>query len=300
MKRSISVFISILAWVALANGQSVHPEFPVLKGPYLGQTLPGNNRQAFAPGIIPVSGLHTPPVFTADGTEVYWKRLGRKTISMMKIENNVWSAPREISLSEKLADFRDPCISADGKKLFFLSKGTLPFQTKEKENIWFAERKGAGWSEPQPLNEAVNSHDLHWQISVAMNGNLYFASFATGIQDIYRAEFRSGSYQQPQRLDRQVSRDDAAEWSPCISPDEKFLLFTRAEMADGSMGSPSIYISVMDADGHWGEAKKIAALGPHVLCPQLTLDKRYLFFLGPGAGGDAGRAYWIPAKVIEH
>ena len=90
----------------------------------------------------------------------------------------------------------------------------------------------------------------------------------------------------------------AAEWSPCISPDERFLLFTRAEFVNDSMESPVIYVSLKDGNGNWGEAKKIPALGPYVLCPQLTPDKRYLFFLGPGVGGDAGRAYWISAEII--
>jgi len=285
--------------VTLADSQTAQKEFPVLTGPYLGQPRPGIAGKAFAPEIIPVSGLHTPPVFTPDGREAYWKRLGRKTISMMKIENGVWSAPREISLSAKLADFRDPCISPDGRKLFFLSKGALPSQSKEKENIWFAERKGDGWSEPQPLNEAVNGHNLHWQISVAANGNLYFASFASGIQDIYCSEFRDGQHREPQKLGQGINGEESAEWSPYISPDENFLLFTRAEMVNNSMESPAIYICVKDASGNWGEAKQVSALGPHVLCPQLTPDKQYLFFLGPGAGGDAGRAYWISAEIIS-
>ncbi|HSQ36153.1 MAG TPA: sialidase family protein [Candidatus Binatia bacterium] len=300
MKPSMRLSLAILSMVAFASAQNAPSEFPVLKGPYLGQTPPDIAGSAFAPGIIPISGLHTAPVFTADGTEVYWKRLGRKTISMMKIENGVWCAPREISLSARLSDFRDPCLSPDGKKLFFLSKGILPFQSKEKENIWCAERKGDGWSEPQPLTEAVNRHDLHWQVSVAANGNLYFASFASGIQDIYCSEFKDGRHREPQKMGRPINGENSAEWSPYIAPDEKFLLFTRANITDGSMGSPAIYISSKDAGGNWGEAKQVSALGPHVLCPQLTLDKQYLFFLGPGAGGDAGRAYWIPAKVIEH
>ena len=62
--------------------------------------------------------------------------------------------------------------------------------------------------------------------------------------------------------------------------------------------APFIYISMKNSDGSWSAAKKISSLGPHLLCPRLSPDQQYLFFLGPGAGGDAGRAYWISAEII--
>jgi len=268
-------------------------------GPYLGQAPPGNLSQPFAPSIIPISGLHTPPVFSPDNEEAYWKDSRFDTISMMKLENGVWTAPFQISLSAKLSDFRDPCLSPDGNKLFFISKSALPFQAAARENIWVAERGAGGWLEPRPLNKAVNAHNLHWQVSAAANGNLYFASFDSGIQDIYCAEFADGEYRNPIKLGKGINLENTAEWSPCVSPDETMLLFTRGGAVDGSSDYPSIFVSFKDSEGNWGEAKQLIRLGYNVLCPQLSPDKKFLFFLGPGAGGEGGRTYWVSADILE-
>ncbi len=212
---------------------------------------------------------------------------------MMSIEDGAWTPPSQISLSAGLSDFRDPCLSPDGQKLYFISKSTLPHQSGAKENIWVAERNAAGWAEPKPLNKGINKHDLHWQVSVASNGNLYFASYDNGIQDIYCAVFAGGDYGVPIKLGSNINLGDSAEWSPYVSPDETMLLFTR-----GSSEIFSIFVSVKDAGGNWGEAKQIKRIGYGVLCPQLSPDKKYLFYMGPGAGGDGGRTYWVSADII--
>jgi Tol biopolymer transport system component len=297
------IVISSTALLLLAGCTNATPKttstssIPQVPEPYLGQMPPGNYAQPFAASIIPVSKLHTPPVFSPDGKEVYWKDSRFDTISMMKLENNSWTTPFQISLSVKLSDFRDPCLSPDGKKLFFISKSTLPFQSEAKENIWVAESYAGGWAEPKPLNEGINIHDLHWQLSVASNGNLYFASFDTGIQDIYCAKFVGGDYLSPIKLNININLEDASEWAPYVSPDETMLLFTRSGI--NTPDNYSIFLSVKDSDGNWGKPKRISRLGYNVLCPQLSLDKKYLFFLGPGISGEGGRTYWISADIIN-
>ena len=93
-------------------------------GAYLDQPLPGAFPQSFASSIVK-GELHTPPVFTPDGTEAYWA-LQNDTIVTSKLVDGAWTEPKTASFSSSITDYRDPCISPSGDKLFFLSKGTLP------------------------------------------------------------------------------------------------------------------------------------------------------------------------------
>lgn len=210
---------------------------------------------------------------------------------MMKMENGVWSAPSEIRLSSKLDDFRDPCISPDGKKIFFLSKGKLSYQKEEKENIWFAERKSDGWGEPQPLDEEINSHELHWQVSVASNGNLYFTSRNSGVEDIYCSKFINGKYQTPDRLDNLINLENFSETTPFIAPDESYLIFSRNK--DGMLQP---FICFLNKDGSLGSPMEIEQIN-YCLCPQVSLDGKYFFFMSWYKGDCV--IFWTSAKIIE-
>ena len=48
-------------------------DFPVLKGPYLGQTPPGMKAEIFAPGIISTGFNEHGISFTNDGKELYFR-----------------------------------------------------------------------------------------------------------------------------------------------------------------------------------------------------------------------------------
>jgi Tol biopolymer transport system component len=279
----------VLTFVFSVNAQQ--KDFPKLSGPYLGQISSGDEFEIFARGILPSSNYHTTPVFSPDGKEVYWKMQGNNTISMMKIENGVWTPPAEITLSSKLDDFRDPCISPDGKKIFFLSKGKLPHQQKDKENIWFAERISGGWGEPQPLGEEINSHELHWQVSVASNGNLYFTSRNTGVGDIYCARYINDKYQKPERLGNMINMENLSETTPFIAPDESYLIFSRNKNE-----TQQPYICFRGKDGIWGLPKEIEQI-KYCLCPQVSPDGKYFFFMSWYNGECV--IYWVSASIIE-
>jgi len=294
MKRQIVLLCIIVSLPIVLSGQK--STFPVLKGEYLGQKPPGMTPELFAPDILPSLTFHTTPVFTPDGKEVYWKILGTKTISMMKQENNVWAIPEEITLSSRLNDFRDPVLSPDGKKMFFLSKGKLSHQQEEKENIWFVERTGEGWSEPEPLNEGINSHILHWQVSVASNGNLYFMSRdRDGLEDLYFSKYINGTYQNPEKLSNAINTEKFCETTPFISPNDDYLIFSRWDLSD-EKGLMQLYISFYMEDGTWGHAQKIENIN-YGVCPQVSADNKYFFFMG--MLNVEIKIMWTDAKIIE-
>ena len=67
--KKVIVSLVILFQVSITNSQTSQNDMPVLKGPYLGQTLPGTKPVIFAPGIVS-TGLYTRDIaITKDGTE---------------------------------------------------------------------------------------------------------------------------------------------------------------------------------------------------------------------------------------
>lgn len=129
----------------------------------------------FAPQVFR-EALHTATVFSPDGHEVYWGPMAQAKMQYMKLVDGRWTAPATAPFAETLsADC--PAFSPDGNRLYFVST-RLPdgTGTGDDENIWYVERTSDGWSDPMMLPDAVNSLSLHWQFSIASNGDLYFGA----------------------------------------------------------------------------------------------------------------------------
>jgi len=145
----------LAAFLVSKGASQAPPQFPVLKGGYLGQTEPGDTPQMFAPGIVSGHGFeseHSPAVFSPDLKEVYWTQKFRGPILYMEQKNGVWTAPKPAPFCSEYGD-GEPIFSPDGKKLFFLSFRPLkPEGPSDKENMWYIDRTLEGWSEKGGLN----------------------------------------------------------------------------------------------------------------------------------------------------
>jgi hypothetical protein len=286
--------------------------FPVLKGPYLGQKPPGQTPELFAPEVFNPSQFawyHSTIVFCPDGQEALWSG-GRpkgsaaggpeQGLFMVKQVHDQWSGPRPFPFLE--GDGDSPAISPDGKRLYFLSTRPIPGLEgrKRKENIWVSHRVGGGWSEPQPLPPVINSLEMHWQISVDRAGNLYFgvwkvdpATDRTLEHDIYVSRSQDGHFQIPDRLGPEINGPDTRQFSPHVSPEGDYLLFSR------TMKNPpfrtTIHLSFLDKNGRWMPAFDISDLlkinGGNA---RLTPDGKFMFFLRSGL-----EIYWMDAGFIE-
>jgi ankyrin repeat protein len=284
------------------------PRFPRLEGPYMGQAPPGDTPELFARGIVSsIRSLHTPIVFSSEGYDAYWPvsvpipgtGYTRGVIFYSRVENGAWTKPEPVAFNTSDDHTGDPCLSPDGNRLFFLSSRPLePGGSSRGENIWYVDRTGSGWSEPKPVGDAINSVDLHWQVSVAGNGNLYFGSSeggGYGQNDVYVSRLVDGEYQAPENLGTVVNTE-TPEFSPFVAPDESYLLFTRVTES----GKTRLYFSRRTPDGGWSKAKD---MGPSVnsgsgeLCPVVSSDGRYLFFLS--RRNDVAGVYWMSTAVID-
>jgi hypothetical protein len=273
-------------------------------GLYLGQTPPGTRAERFAPGILP-RDLHSAPAFSPDGTLVYWKAMeaqGNRLSTSRQIDGR-WTAARSVALGLGLFDSDDPSFSADGQTLYFTSWRPVKWYRlwPHKERIWYVEPRsveGRRWRRPQPVSDAVNAMDVHWQFSVAESGALYFSSGG----DLYRAPLAGGQHAAPQRLGPAIN-SAGREGMPFVAPDERYLLFSSNGQAE-TLGAEDLYVSFRQADGAWSNGSWSAAvnLGPTVnsaapeLCPRVSPDGEVLFFLSGKSG--TYDAYWIDAGLL--
>jgi Tol biopolymer transport system component len=301
LERKMEAVTALLAGKGADNSDI---RFPVLRGDYLGQTPPGDKPELFGLGIISsVWGIHSTAVFSPEGNEVFWAPMisypgeiySRGGLLMMKRVDGRWTPPAWASFSGPDVDDDVPFFSPDGKRIYFISRRSLPGEKgRGSEKIWFADRTAAGWSEPLPLDPNVNSVDKHWEFSLDRQGNLYFAGQAPdslGRQDIYLARLSGGKYEKPVNVGKPIN-SAAGENTPFIAPDGRYLLFEREF---------DLWVSFRGTDGVWSEPIK---LGPEVngpsieLCPLVTADGKYLFFLSQRDG--ESHAYWVRSDVIEN
>jgi len=76
MKHILTYFCLICVPILIISGNlNAKEDFPVLKGPYLGQKPPGMKPEVFAPGIVSTKD-HIEMGFTctSDGREIYFAR----------------------------------------------------------------------------------------------------------------------------------------------------------------------------------------------------------------------------------
>jgi len=325
MKR-ITIFIGfVFSIIFFLCNCARQDDFPLLKGPYLGQKPPGMTPELFAPGIVTTEfHEHSSPAFSPDGSEVYWSVFinfwGPQVILYMKQENGQWTPPQVAPFSGQYTD-GNPFFSQDGKKLFFESERPVKKNGEYPNDIdiWVVDRIENGWGEPKHLGYTINSDYWERGPSVSNNGNLYFSSMRKGgfgQSDIYCSKLTKGLYSEPENLGSSINTDGYESW-PFIAPDESFLMFES--------NSGDILISFRQRDGYWSKpistAEKIKTRGSQDRFPMVSHDSKYLFFVSSrrignpyfekrlelneikerakNLGNGMGDVYWMDAKIIE-
>jgi len=258
---------------ALVTPQATAPVI-TLQNPWLGQTLPGSEPVRFGQGFGG-GDFHSSPTFTPDGKVAYWAGdYAFAKIYTSRYENNSWTDPAIIDFASEMTSYRDPFISPDGKRLYFISEQVIPGSPNPgKENIWMMEKEDNGWGTPQPLPASINALSLHWTISVASNYNLYFSAKTSGYPDIYLSQYIDGAYTDPILLDVPINSDDM-ELTPNIAPDESYLLFSR--LADG-YSSAYLFITYAQDSG-WTEPQRVENI-PYCISPIVTPDRKYVIYM---------------------
>jgi len=277
---------AIYAFPPAAPADSIPPE------PYFGQRAPGEKPELFAPGIISKAGyrLHGSAVFSPDGREVFWPIVPPQLMHM-RLKDGRWSKPQPFSLTGRLVTA--PSFSPDGQRLYYQAYDSIGYGSID---LWYLARTDSSWSAPQNPGAPPNSEQMDSQPCCCRNGTLYFTHSMEGVawkRGIFRAEFRDGEYAPAEPLPAQIN-SPCIDYTPCIAPDEHYLLFASSRpLTEERL---QLFITRRNADGSWTEPANIHAalqFPQTARFPQLSPDGKYLFFLSQGD------VYWVSANVLN-
>lgn len=238
----------------------------------------------FLPGIVSGDSLDFNSAFSQDGKSFYFARSakGKWMIYVTELQEGSWSKPRMAPFNEPRYSQADPFIAGDGTLYYISNRPKAVGDTVPDYDIWRVRPQPDGsWTRPENM-EAVNSDSTEYYMSLAANGNLYFASDRQGTlgsHDIYVSRYVNGSYTKPENLGPAINSDNM-EHDPMIAPDEQYLIFTSVDRKD-SRGSGDLYHSLRNADGTWAPAQNMGIrfnTDSYEYCSYLTPDGQYLFY----------------------
>lgn len=282
MRKSIALSLALYGLASIGFSQTKPGA-----GPYLGQNPPGTVPVIFAPGIISKGNIHGRLAISPDGREMFWNTVDMKTFStqILSVTNvdGKWSDPQPPSFARE-GDTKAPLFSPDGKKLFFELNTGGGWVTR------WVERTEKGWSTPRDTGFLLNGSS-----SFAKSGRAYFSApmktkiWGTGI---YRARYSADGLSRVEPLDETINVPQAIDYTPWISPDESFLLFSSNRPLIGDKEDMYIHVSFQKGDGPWSTPVKVCDIQARF--PSISPDGKYLFFCG-----DDGNFYWVDLKIVE-
>ena len=259
---------------------------------------PGMRPVVFARGVVSTRAhFEFGGNFSPNGMEYYFTRreAGEETarILAMRLRDGAWTSPETVSFSGEYFDY-EPCLSRNGKELFFGSKRPPSGSGPELEtaNIWMLKRKRGSWRNPVNLGPLVEGSYAEF-VSITNKRELFFGEDSTQRpSNLYRAPRRGNRYPEAVSLPGPINTTDS-DAHPLIAPDGSFIIFDSTR--PGGLGAGDLYISFRRADGSWTEPEN---LGATINTPvwevnaALSHDGRYFLF------HHNGDIYWVDAKAL--
>lgn len=260
--------------------------------------LPDSAALPFLPGIVCSDSLDFNAAFSPDGKRFYFARSGKGKWIIYETEHKErgWSTPVIAPFNEAESSQADPFVTGDGTVYYISNRSRHAKDTVRDFDIWFVRpEKDGSWSKPENIRQ-VNSDSTEYYVSLAANGNLYFASNrqgSLGSHDIYFSRLVDGTYTTPENLGPAIN-SEFMEHDPMISSDERYLIFTSVERAD-SHGSADLYYSLRKDDGSWSPAINMGKqfnTDTYEYCSYITPDQRYFFY------SSEYEVKWISTKLF--
>jgi hypothetical protein len=292
MKSIYPSMILLLSTVMLSSTVQAQDEMPVLKGPYLGQKLPGLTPEIFAPGIVSTGQRDGSGFFSPDMKEFYFTRKsdeGNKwSLIGFKSDNNRWHQ------SVVRPRVGRPNISPDGKTMHLGKQ--------------YMTRNGDGWSEIKSLGSPYEEIRIMRLMSSSKGTYVLDEGTRDGNGVLRYSSLKDGVREEPKPFGKEIN---TGTWNahPFIAPDESYLIWDGER--DSGFGDNDLYISFRQQNGAWGEAinmgDKINTEAPENGA-SVTPDGKYLFFnrntgvgdVNRNAGVGDGDLYWVDAQIIEN
>jgi Tol biopolymer transport system component len=291
MKIRLPIVCIFLSLSYGLDGRAPQDDFPVLKGPYLGQKPPGMTAEIFASGVVSLEGRYEFGLgFSPEGDELLFTGAIPEEPSLVyhsRIVDGRWTKPKLVNLSggakkEEMEAF----YSRDGRTVFF-----APYDEGKDVRIWKVGRGEDGWHDPAPLTGRIADESAFYP-TCSDKGTLYYSNIAR--RKIYKATLEDGVVTES----GEAGLDFGGHGF--IAPDESFILVDATR--DDGCGKQDIYVAFRNRDGSWSRPMN---LGTEVnteyseTCPSLSADGKYLFFSRYNEPGELSNFYWIDSRVIE-
>jgi hypothetical protein len=281
---SLAFFIFMMPVVAQEK-TSDKTDFPLLKGPYLGQKPPGLTPEIFAPGIVSIDEYSEfVCIFTPGAEECIFDRYGddeyqKGAVFTTRIENGKWIKPEIHKLFAKYGEVFLPTLSPDGQYWFFTSN-TLPIPEGVKSIIpmYFINKTEMDWTKPKYITQSIHA-------SATLDGTVYLNS---GREIIPHSGFNAII-----DLNKSVPFDAGHS---VISPDGSYLVFDNGKLPSHS--DCRLFVSFNNSDGSWTDPVSLGKhIKQHAFCAWITFDGKYIFF--HSLDNRKGNIYWVSAEIIE-
>ena len=289
-KSLLLLFTTFVIFVTGIQGQEKVTDFPVLRGPYLGQKPPGTSPKKFFTDELNAAmpfKCHFLPAFSQDGNKMCWAHDGEKfQIFFSETIDGKWIKPYRPSFAGAENE-NSPLFSLDGETIYFLS-------FKKSGYIFEAKRTGHEWSKPVGLDVRIPpSLGRGWFFSISKNKTLYLELWKDRKPKIYKAKNINNKYEQFDMVQFELD-ENSLEMAPYINKDEQYLIFSSIK--DNGFGSFDLYIMFRNSDDSWTSpinmGNKINTSSDENAA-FVSLDERYLFF------SRRGEIYWVSAEIIE-
>lgn len=183
MKLSMLLIALFIFMATLSANSYGNDKAPILEGPYVGQTPPGDTPMAFAPSKRSPAHRDHSGFFTPDMKSFYFTRRnnqdGKWSLRVFKVENNQW---HESLVGPRVGR---PITTPDGNTMH-LGKH-------------YMERTKTGWSEIKSLSAYFKNFRIMRLMSSAA-GTYYFDD-ANESTPIHYSSLINGKYTKPKAVD---------------------------------------------------------------------------------------------------
>jgi Tol biopolymer transport system component len=273
---------------------------------HYGQKPPGETPEIYSPkfsfitGVIPDNLILSPngkeACFMVEDTGSK-ERYDRNDIYYTKIENGKWKNPEIAYFVANQGKGSMPQFSPEGNTFSYSYKG----------DFWTSEKKSGQWSLAEKMPEPVNSDKYECGFSFAKGDRFYFASAGrpegkSNQCDIYCAKKNNGTFGPALNLSN--INTERSECVLAVSPDEKYIIFTRYINKSGK-DAVDLYISFQKKDGTWTVARELSSPfnspgSNH--SPRFSSDGKYFFYsqsIMKDANATVARHYWVSTRTFD-
>lgn len=238
-----------------------------------------------APGIISDGNVVSSPVFSPDGTTLFFSRSvgDRPTIVESQRIHGTWSKPTVLPFSGTYDDM-DPALAPDGSYMIFSSNRPVSGAPSVAGNLWRVDRAADGsWGTPVHLPASVNIADHIFAPNVAADGTIYFLrSSKTRQHQLFRAPYVNGTYQSAQPL--AFSNPATNDYDPDPGPNQSYVVFASAGRAGAADKNLHLYVAVANGDAWAVHPLHFAGDTGNDSSPVLSRDATTLYFTSDRGG----------------